>query len=102
MKSEISPQLRNFYRNVLEWIDLGCPEPWAFDKKRGLCSNLERVSPHLYEEQRSLLLKEYGCCGFPFNQESDNDRDFTFEHIEGEMYTNPKRLAFIKKYAEEE
>lgn len=99
MKSEISPKLRSFYQEVLKWIDMGCPGSRPFSKNRGLCSTLTEVYPDLFEEQQLLLRKEHGCSGFPFNQESEGDRDFTLEHIYGEMYTNPKRLAFIRKYA---
>lgn len=68
MKSGISPKLRSFYQEVLKWIDMGCPEVGPFRKKKALCSTLVDVAPELFEEQRSLFLKEYDCCRFPFNQ----------------------------------
>lgn len=100
MKSEISPKLRNFYQELLKWIEIGCPEDLPFSKKHGLCTNLLCFNEGLELEQKTLLKKDCGSCGFPFNKVEEGNRDFALEHLEGQMYTNPKRLAFIKKYAQ--
>jgi len=100
MKNEISVGLRNFYQELLKWIEIGCPETAVFNTKIGLCSTLKGFDISLNDEQATLLVKEYGTCGYPFNQTCAGDPCFTEDYLFGMMYRNPKRLAFIKKYAQ--
>ena len=102
MKSEISPKLRNFYQELLKWIDMGCPGDLPFNKSLGLCSNILKFDEELFEEQKILLQIECGFSGFPFNQTVAGDCGYLQDYFNGTMYTNPKRLAFIRKYAGED
>jgi len=107
-KAEYQPSelLAQFYRDIQQWIDAGTPADSYFNACRGLCSNLhswcvEKQVGDLAEDtlaweladsfERANLNQTY-----PFD---DSMASFMRETWDRTMYHNAKRLAWVKKYA---
>lgn len=104
-------KLREFYKEVLAWVEAGCPEHKSFYKSGALCVLLcnwhhnRGVFHRLMYDYRKLKAKqadlfrdENGCENmFPFGVEA-----YRLGALARNHYTNPKRLAFLRKQAGEE
>jgi len=101
----MSDELKQFYRELLSWINEGYPEHHTFKKGNALCATLylwcrynKYYQPSLHREQRDLIKKlnvdvDLIC---PFNQ---NHCEWETEIRNHLVYKNPKRLAFIEEHA---
>lgn len=98
----MSPLLKQFFLEIHEWIEQGCPEHDAFLKTYGLCDTLKayikefKLDKELLREL-FLLLDPIKSSIFPFNTDF---LDYLKEHDSHSIYQNPARLAFIKQQVE--
>jgi len=94
--------LKEFYCELEEWINEGCPHHEVFNPMRALCSTLLhwsrnkqhnwKVTNVLYTLQQYWFIKECGINSqYPFGKESYRVEAVTTGH-----YTNQKRLNFIR------
>lgn len=100
----MSPELKQFFLGIHEWVEQGCPEHEIFSKHRGLCSNLTHLcssqgfdSFELKGELDFLLRTVSSKPMVPFNNSSN---PYCSEIWDGTIYQNPHRLAFIKQQVE--
>ena len=94
--------LTQFYKEMQAWVDAGCPDHAIFRRNLGLCGNLSnwdfthRTEPELYEVQRDKFLSVSLSEDYPFNL---NIVEWELEQADNALYTNPKRLDWIKRHA---
>ena len=94
--------LKDFYKDLLTWINEGCPEDniYNFKVSKGLCSSFLEWTRKNYPKDIFTL----GEFSDPFAKEG-LDRAYPFnpglrEYIhEQNKYTNPARLNWIKEHA---
>jgi len=101
----MSNELKQFYRELLSWVNEGCPKHPIFEKHRPLCITLHSwcIYNEYYleftsfqREQRALFHKLNDNPACPFNQDYCEWKTETRNHL---VYKNLKRLAFIGEYA---
>ena len=104
----MSDEMKQFFREIHEWINDGCPEHKIFDCSDSLCLAADRwFSQSLFrdygaicaaEEEMKKLFKKVDCenSNFPFNAGIE---EWVSELASGAFYQNPKRLAFIEEHA---
>lgn len=97
----MSPELKQFYVEMQEWIDAGCPsEGEKFDPDYGLCYNCIRFGGVQLQGELNLQFKDAGLSTvFPFNEDPELKDSYGDERLYGTIYENPARLAWIKKHA---
>lgn len=99
----MSPELKQFFLEIHDWIEQGCPEHEVFLKNSGLCATLEAYAELLNLEYRPLeyeldmLLRAIDGTRRPFN---NTLYKYLNEQTLGTIYQNPARLAFIKQQVE--
>jgi hypothetical protein len=96
--------LTQFYKDLLAWVDAGCPPHKAFQKRTGLCGNLiwwckdsacDKTHP-IYEMQNQF--REAGKnLYFPFNY--GHDEHYAIEYALNTLFHNKQRLDWIKRHA---
>jgi len=99
----MSPELKQYFLELHEWIEQGCPEHEVFLNEFGLCGTLQVYAGFLnlegppLEDELDTLLRPIDGSRIPFN-------NFLYEYRKeqnlGTIYQNPSRLAFIKKQIE--
>lgn len=101
----MSPLLKQFFLEIHEWIEQGCPKHRVFLKTCGLCSNvrwyalkLKENAFHLGQELETLLKASAGDTVYPFNDSSPSG--YSEQQKAEDLYKNPTRLAFIKQQVE--
>ena len=106
----MSPELKQFYVEMQEWIDEGCPPHRAFYRGYGLCTNLVEWMPQsisgwdsgLLEEQHELFVKMGLDRNTPFNFGEvhlyHSEVDYLPENF-ANRYLNPLRLFWIEVMA---
>ena len=92
----MSPELREFLTQWLEWATNGAPDREPFNRCLGLCSNLFQESRASLDELQTLLWDEFEDCFSPFGP------GYTTAFLEGTQHLNPKRLAWVRKQLERE
>ena len=103
----MSPLLKQFFLEIHEWIEQGCPEHKAFSNQYGLCTNLtfynsvkfgfNLKSPSAVDYELREFLKTISGGSIPFNEDIFSYRK---EQRRRTIYQNLDRLAFIKKQVE--
>lgn len=92
--------LKQFYREIQQWIDDGCPEHDVFKTYRPLCRSINAWSsfdPHLSAELKGQFLTAGLHRDYPFNMgDPDNYGD---EANDDTVFKNPARLAWIKEHS---
>lgn len=96
--------LKQFYREIQQWIDDGCPEHEVFDTNNPLCKTLCYWGAMLALPEIDALSVEMGNAFerdglsgvFPFNSIRGS---MNREAKTGTVYQNPARLAWIKEHA---
>lgn len=102
MKHKISPELKKFYQDILQWLDNGCKYHHLYHTRWALCRSIgqyiveNNLPVELIEEQKKLFAKEHKNCRYPFNKSSES---FDDEFMSNSMYKNTARMSFIRKYA---
>jgi len=99
----MSDELKQFYREMWDWIQDGFPEHKVFHTQRALCTTLslwgEMNVSHsfgLYSEQCRIFTSLGGVVDYPFNL---GFYDWVKEREQGGFYHNQKRLSFIEEHA---
>lgn len=98
-----SAEIAQFYREIQEWIDAGCPEHDPFNNHIGLCGSLKSWCIRTFYERREDLELELMAQFI----ESDLDDDYPFNPVrpywhdttKKVVYKNSARLAWIKEHA---
>ena len=97
------PILKQFFKDIDQWVEAGFPEHESFSTDYGICKNLLdylRDCPVCSSTQIKLITDVLdilmGNSSLPFNIDYF---DYKWEQHTNTLYTNPKRLAFIKKYS---
>lgn len=100
----MSEQLKQFYRDLQEWLETGRPRHKTFDQQYGLCCNAAYYGDNFFndssleEEQADMFAAAGLCTEYPFN---DGDHDsYMQESRSGDLFQNPTRLAWIKEHAQ--
>ncbi|EMI5830830.1 TPA: hypothetical protein ACP7Q5_004810 [Escherichia coli] len=110
-----------FHREILRWIEDGCPEHASFMDRMGLCLNAEvwlydRMSeqPEAWKKSREFrqaLINQFVIAGlhdtYPFNEfvpPAGNEDDALAarafrEYLHEVKYRNPRRLKWIRDVA---
>ena len=100
MKTDQSPELTQFYRDYLAWIDAGAPEPHeVFSRSEALCVNYQ--SWQIAKDTLDASLYKFGlqftAAGLstlsPFNSEL---ADLIDEQNRAACHLNPKRIAWVR------
>ncbi len=94
-------QVKLALRDLLAWVDKGCPDHESFRKSGALC-----ISVNLWLQRRgcsaqsdwleSLFEAEGLAKDFPFNGGSASN--FRKEVTDHTLYQNPKRLAWLRSH----
>lgn len=90
----ISPELRAFLQNWLDWVERGAPEGEPYARSCGLCTNLgwsEFANLKVWAELQSVL-PYGGRRSYPFGA-----RGYTERVAHGTQHECPKRLAWVRK-----
>lgn len=98
-----SAEIAQFYREIQEWIDSGCPEYRPFLNHVGLCDSLEswciRTFPERLVDLELELTNQFAESAldddYPFNA----TRSYWEETTKKTVYKNHARLAWIKAHA---
>lgn len=98
----MSPELKQFYSEIQEWIDAGLPKHPIFTKDVGLCTSFARWAKEHKIKNIVTLLAEQGdafvAAGYdrhcPFNNAA-----YPYGSAKSQ-YRNKKRLEWIKKHSE--
>ena len=98
----MTPELRQFLTEWLQWAEDGAPEHPSFDAKFGLCHNAEyfgaltssRLSIDL-EDEIFHLLGGRGSSPYPFGVE-----EYHQARIRSTQHLNPKRLTWVREQLE--
>ena len=94
--------LKDFFIAINDWIEAGCPEEndYDFSRDAGLCWNYrvflgvrENLSLTSLKILTKRLEQEFKGMLYPFNE---NSADYTEECCLLTIFSNPKRLKFIK------
>lgn len=98
----MSPELKQFYREIQGWIDGGETPEW-FKPSFALCKNLDRFANYrgfnllsLDLEMMEQFQRRSLSIAFPFNY---GIWSIMGEAEAGKVYKNPARLAWIKEHA---
>ena len=94
--------LKEFYCELDGWINEGCPHHEVFDRRRALCSALLhwsrdkqhpwKVTGLLYDIQRCwFVMESTHNPQYPFGKSTCGE-----DPHKGNLYTNQKRLNFIR------
>lgn len=90
--------LQDFCREILKILETGEESEW-FDKRFGLCRNALSYDDFNFHRPTYYAVKDALGWGseYPFN----NDQDWFYqqESINGTLYKNEERLAFLRKHA---
>lgn len=105
----MNKHLKQFFKELQQWIDAGCPEHPVFKNNTAICNSLINYMcfkwPHASQETlmkaqlalHSLLWEQFSLSKFPLNNGSLR---MYYEEIEtGTIYQNPARLAFIRQHS---
>ncbi len=93
-----SPELTHFYRDILAWVEEGCPDHETFVRCAGLCYNLFTLFGYDLAREMDAQFKLAGLNPwYPFNHGSDSN--YWSEKLSNTIYANPKRLAWIREHA---
>lgn len=93
--------LKQFYKEILVWVDKGTPENSVFKSDAGLCENLKMwftVTGHdehkwsTVELQHWIFQQKYNSPFYPFGSKEEFIEDIKQKSI----YTNPVRIAFLR------
>lgn len=119
----MSPELQGFYNAMAEWVNADTPDNNVlnFCKGYGLCANLGNyldclaVPNDISDSVRGELAMQFIEAGltplYPFNNVATNDAvtflgerretEITFisERKRNELYSNPRRLAWIHSHS---
>ncbi|WCD56038.1 hypothetical protein [Caulobacter phage BL198] len=89
---------KQFYRDMLAWIEAGCPDHQRFRKSSGLCSNSESYGVGVEVQQD--LIDKYGARGtaYPFGGYTLY-YERAFSRRLGQ-YESKARVAFIRERAQ--
>lgn len=106
----MSPELKQFYVEIQQWIDAGCPANGTFNHRFGLCTNVDLYAQDyriikIASEQRNLFIAAFDDYSFPFyekNEAGTHGDEYFIEKSNDALYKNPQRLAWIKQHAEME
>jgi len=90
--------LRQFYKELWEWVTQGCPPHNKFHRTSAICTNLRNNlgwQPTIYVEEihNELLMRFFGS-NLPFNTDIGDFQDERYSNELG-YYNNPLRLAWI-------
>ena len=116
----MSPELKQFYKDMQAWIDEGCYCPDQYDTNfpntiRGLCDNLDywtkqhNIAVKDFTKLRYELQTQFEAAGlhklYPFNCDGKHPGTEHLPFYADEIgkkhcYTNPLRLAWVKRGAE--
>lgn len=96
--------LKQFYKEILDWVDKGMAENSVFKSDTGLCENLKRwfynedmeyYQDILYstvELQYWIFLQKYNSRHYPFC----GVKEYVSEQEQKSIYQNPVRIAFLR------
>lgn len=98
-----SAEIAQFYREIQEWIDAGCPENDPFENHIGLCDSLKSWCIRTFYKQREdlelELINQFAESelddDYPFNA----TRSYWYDSTKKVVYKNHARLAWIKAHA---
>lgn len=95
--------LKPFLNKLSAWIADGCKEDERFDKSSGLCRNYEKyLRSECYSYRKTfeagrnlneLFASEGLNYSYPFN-----DKDYFIEIVDGTIFKNERRLAWIESH----
>lgn len=99
----MSPYLEEFFIEVNDWVDSGCPDHLIFSKDAPLClastrwcdSHKLKLST-LHLELIALFKANELNPILPFNNSAP---EYFLERNCNAVYSNPRRLAFIRRHA---
>lgn len=106
--TKVSVNLKVFFRDYLAWVEAGTPLHYAFSTALGLCNNVDSYDYAICEasgkkvgllSELEMLFRTEGLHRhYPFN---NRNRYGTYdkESDARTMHLNPRRIAFVKKYA---
>ncbi len=94
-----------FFKEINDWIEEGCKQHPVFSVHAPLCPSLDNWLKANFPEENVVVVGEYfydqlskkfgtGYC--PFNEDG---YEAAGERVNGLVYKNEKRLAFIKHHA---
>lgn len=94
------PALKKFFVDLQKWIEAGTPDDRVFSRYAGLCSNCEHYFKHRtsYSKELQRMFKRRKRPVIPFNAAMI---EYTQEVEHGTVWNNRKRLAFVKRHAED-
>lgn len=108
-EQEIKTYLKTFFIHLQEWIDDGCPTNHYFSSPDGVCGNLWRYMgsypENILSDEHSIIVDEYlfqKIFNKRFTPFNDGDYTYSMDSDNLTMYSNQKRLAFIKEWATKE
>lgn len=100
----MSPQLKQFYRDLQAWIEGGQPHSGGLVKCAGLCFNLnmwaERnnvAATQILQELQAQFIVRGLLDDYPFDA---SDKAYEQAAKNDEIYKNPARIAWIKEHAQ--
>lgn len=99
-------ELKQFYQEIQEWVEAGCPPYTVFQMDSGLCNQLEmwsenqghdeELTEQLWDEQAAMFQSAGLDKNFPF----DTEESYTHAYCANAMYDNPERLNWIKEHSQ--
>ena len=107
--TEFEIELARFCKDLQ--AELAKPASKWFDPSSGLCENIyqwagggrnHHEAQALQNQLSDLFMDEFGNGKFPFESGADFParwRSYDDDSTNGRLYTNPRRLAFIAKWA---
>lgn len=99
-ETDMNVELKQFYREIQQWIDDGCPDHDVFRKTTAICLSLERWLGYFDRKVNKILEDSFNDAGLdfvlPFNKDLG---EFEVEMLNHSIYKNPARLAWIKEHA---
>ena len=108
-ESEIENYLKTFFIHLQEWIDDGCPTNHYFSSPYGVCAHLnlymESYPENILSDEHSEIVDNYlfrNIFNKQFTPFNDGDYTYSMDSDNRTMYSNQKRLAFIKQQATKE
>lgn len=100
----MSEELKEFYKQLIAWIDANLPEHEYFVTYVGLCSNFSFFAQHHgaydYSHFTQEMVDQFVAAGldprYPFNRDYSG---YNTESTNDICYLNPKRIAFVRENA---
>lgn len=93
----MSPELKKFLTNWLEWVDQGAPEGKPFNREDGLCASSAPNPGHmaLYFELKNLLFADFKDSdpGYPFG----GAIRYWEDHDENTQHLNELRVEWVRR-----